>query len=229
MAANDQVIYALVARGDVVLAEYTDRTGNFEQVTRQLLNRIPKENKIMSYVYPKEKYVFHYIVEDGITYLCMADEGFGRSVPFKFLEDMKNRFRSSFGDRARTAHAYAFNADFQGIIRKLMEQANDPRNTAYRSADRKMNEIHEEIGNTQKTVMESIEKVIDRGERLELLVHKSDDLQDNAIKFNSNAKKLKQRMLWKNIKMTLILFFIILILVYIILAMICGFNLKCGK
>ena len=66
--------------------------GNFEQVTRQLLKRIPAENKIMSYVYPKEKYVFHYMVDDGITYLCMADEGFGRMIPFRFLEDLKNKF-----------------------------------------------------------------------------------------------------------------------------------------
>lgn len=61
-------------------------------MTRQLLKRIPAENKIMSYVYPKEKYVFHYMVDDGITYLCMADEGFGRMIPFRFLEDLKNKF-----------------------------------------------------------------------------------------------------------------------------------------
>jgi len=80
----------------------------------------------------------------------------------------------------------------------------------------------------KKQLWKVLKKVIDRGERLELLVHKSDDLQDNAFKFNSNAKKLKNRMLWKNVKMTLILFFIILILVYIILAMVCGFKLdKC--
>jgi len=175
----------------------------------------------------KKKYVYHYIVEDGTTYLCMADEGFGRAVPFKFLEDMKTRFKQSFGDRARTAHAYAFNNDFQQIIHKLMDQANDPRNMTYRSSDRKINEIHEAIGDTQKTVMEGIEKVIARGEHLELLVHKSDELQDNAFKFNSQAKKLKNQMLWRNVKMGLILFFIILIIVYIILAMVCGWDLHC--
>jgi vesicle-associated membrane protein 7 len=225
---ENQIIYALVSRGSDVLAEFTDRTGNFEQVTRQLLNRIPPENKIMSYVYPKEKYVFHYIVNDGITFLCMADEGFGRMVPFRFLEDLKNKFLTSFGDRARSAHAFAFNADFQGVIRRLMDQANDPRNKTYRSTDSKIYEINEEIENTKNTVMQSIEKVLDRGETLELLVHKSDNLNRNALKFNKHSKKLKNRMLWKNVKMTLMLFFIILILIYFIVAMICGFDFgKC--
>jgi len=227
-SGDDQIIYALVSRGSDVLAEHTERTGNFEQVTRQLLKRIPPENKIMSYVYPKEKYVFHYIVDDGITYLCMADEGFGRMIPFRFLEDMKNKFIDTFGDRARTAIAYSFNADFQGVIRRLTEQANDPRNKAYRSADSKIYEINEEIESTKNTVLESIEKVLDRGEKIELLVHKSDQLDDQARKFNRHSKKLKNRMLWKNIKMTLILALVCLVVIYFICSMICGFDFhKC--
>ena len=35
------------------------------------------------------RHVFHYVVEDSITYLCMADEDFKRRIPFAFLEDIK--------------------------------------------------------------------------------------------------------------------------------------------
>eukprot|EP00485_Elphidium_margaritaceum_P013256 CAMPEP_0202687326 /NCGR_PEP_ID=MMETSP1385-20130828/3015_1 /ASSEMBLY_ACC=CAM_ASM_000861 /TAXON_ID=933848 /ORGANISM="Elphidium margaritaceum" /LENGTH=232 /DNA_ID=CAMNT_0049342095 /DNA_START=41 /DNA_END=739 /DNA_ORIENTATION=+ len=227
-AAEDQIIYALISRGSDVLAEHTERTGNFETVTRQLLKRIPPENKMMSYVYPKEKYVFHYIVNDGITYLCMADEGFGRTIPFRFLDDLKNKFKSTFGERAKTAIAYAFNPDFQGVIRRTMEAANDPRNTTYRSSDNKISDINREIESTKTTVLESIEKVLDRGEKIELLVHKSDALDDQARKFNRQSKKLKNRMLWKNIKMSLILALVVIIVIYFILAMSCGWKVQCG-
>jgi hypothetical protein len=37
------------------------------------------------------RHVFHYIVEDGITYLCMADDPARRRLPFAFLEDIKGR------------------------------------------------------------------------------------------------------------------------------------------
>lgn len=33
-----------------------------------------------------DAHVFHYIVENGVTYLCMADEQSRRRVPFAFLE-----------------------------------------------------------------------------------------------------------------------------------------------
>ena len=46
------LFYALIARGkNVVLAEYTARTGNFATVTRVLLGKIGAEDAKMSYVY----------------------------------------------------------------------------------------------------------------------------------------------------------------------------------
>lgn len=79
-----------MARGREVLAEFTDQTGNFPTVTRVLLNKIGSDTDgKMSYVY--DQFCFHYIVEDGITYLCMTDDPARRRVPFAFLEDTKGR------------------------------------------------------------------------------------------------------------------------------------------
>ena len=47
-------------------------TGNFPTVTRVLLAKIPSQDGKMTYVY--DEYVFHYVVEGGICYLCMSDE-----------------------------------------------------------------------------------------------------------------------------------------------------------
>eukprot|EP01083_Nonionella_stella_P002562 7355_1 len=224
MSGEDSIIYALVSRGSDVLAEHTERTGNFEQVTRQLLKQIPPEDKSMSYSYEKCHYMFHYVVADGITYLCLTDEGLSRIVAFRFLEDVKNRFVDTFGDRAKTAIAYSFNPDFQGVIRRLMEAANDPRSKKYRSTDSKISAINEEIESTKNTVIQSIEKVLVRGEKIELLIHKSDQLDTEARKFNRQSRTLKHRMLCKNIKMTLALVLVVLILIWLISAMICGFD-----
>ncbi len=46
------IVYALIARGKAVLAEFTATAGNFPTVTRVLLNKIPAENTRMSYVSP---------------------------------------------------------------------------------------------------------------------------------------------------------------------------------
>jgi vesicle-associated membrane protein 7 len=38
------------------------------------------------------RYLFHYVVQDRIIYLCMCDEIMGRVTPFEFLNDIRQRF-----------------------------------------------------------------------------------------------------------------------------------------
>jgi len=38
------------------------------------------------------RYIFHYVVEDGLTYLCMSDGDFSRLIAFRFLNEIKKRF-----------------------------------------------------------------------------------------------------------------------------------------
>ena len=52
------------------------------------------------------------VVADGLTFLCMADEAFGRRIPFAFLEDIKYNFTAAYGEEAADAVAYTYNAEF---------------------------------------------------------------------------------------------------------------------
>ncbi len=110
------ILYALIARKKAVLAEYTSSSGNFPTVTRVLLAKIPENDSKMSYVY--DKYVFHYIVDQGITFLCMSDESTKRRLTFAFLEDIKKLWRDRFGSTEQTALAFSLNELFSPILRQ---------------------------------------------------------------------------------------------------------------
>ena len=45
------------------------------------------------------------------------------------------------------------------------------------------------------------EKVLERGEKIELLVDRTDRLNQQAFKFEKQSKKLKNAMWWRNIRM----------------------------
>jgi len=83
------ILYALVARGTDVLAEFSGTTGNFQQISRRILEKLPTTDARMSYVY--DRHVFHYVIHNRLAFLCMADEGFGRRVPFVFLDEVIRR------------------------------------------------------------------------------------------------------------------------------------------
>lgn len=110
------ILYALVARGKNVLAEYTSAQGNFPTVTRVLLSKIPEQDGKMSYVY--DSHVFHYIVDNGITFLCMADEGMKRRLTFSFLDEIKRLWRQEFTAIEQTALAFSLNDQFSPILRQ---------------------------------------------------------------------------------------------------------------
>mmetsp|Transcript_20750 Transcript_20750/g.49309 ORF Transcript_20750/g.49309 Transcript_20750/m.49309 type:complete len:219 (-) Transcript_20750:765-1421(-) len=208
------IIYGLVARETTILAEYTATTGNFTSVTRRILEKIPPKDSRMSYVY--DRHIFHIMVFDGLTFLCMADEEFGRRTPFMFLDDIKNRFMATYADRGKTALAYAMNEDFSTILMKQLDYYSSNPN-----AD-KLNRVKGEIEDVKAVMVENIEKVLERGERIELLVDKTENLNQQAFKFKKQSSQLKRAMWWKNAKLMGVLALVVSIIIFIVIASACG-------
>lgn len=50
-------------------------------------------------------YAFHYMVQDGLVYLCMCDKMFSRLAAFQYLEDVKTRFRGNATHTRLTSYA----------------------------------------------------------------------------------------------------------------------------
>ncbi|EGC32919.1 hypothetical protein DICPUDRAFT_37568 [Dictyostelium purpureum] len=192
------IIYSLVARGSSVLAEFTNTTGNFTTITKRILDLIPPNDTKMSYVY--EKYIFHYLVNDQLTYLCMADEEFGRRIPFAFLEDVKNRFKSMYGDKGKTANAYGMNSDFSRTLENLMDHYSN--NRSVDTMSRTMMEV-DEVKNI--LVSDIAPQLLKRGEKIEILVDRTESLNQQSFKFKKQSKQLKCAMWWKNVKLMLII------------------------
>merc|ERR1711937_956937 len=77
-------------------------------------------------------------------------------------------------------------------------------------------------------MVQNIEKVLDRGERIELLVDKTENLNAAAVKFKKQSAQLQKRMWWKNMKLYLIVAVVLVIIILIIVSMACG-GLSCSK
>lgn len=75
-----------------------------------------------------------------------------------------------------------------------------------------------EIENVRGIMTENIERVLERGERIDLLVDKTDRLGAGAQDFRVRSRGLKRSMWWKNVKlMALIGVVVVFIVVFIVL------------
>lgn len=68
----------------------------------------------------------------------------------------------------------------------------------------------------------NLENVTARGERLELLVNKTENLRDTSVSFRKTSRNLARAMFWNHIKMYVIFGAVIIFIVYVIVCMACG-------
>jgi len=216
------IIYSIVARENTVLAEHAAATGNFISVSRLILDKIAATTSgRMSYAY--DRHYFHYLASDGLIFLCMSDEQFPRRIAFAFLEDIRTRFLAVYKSTYKAAIAFAMNEEFSRVLKRQMEYFSyDP------SVD-KITQVQKKVDETKKVMVENIERVLDRGEKIELLVTRTEQLQDQSYKFQEGSRSLKWSFCYTNFKLWIALILVVVVLIWLVSSFICGFNYsKCS-
>ncbi|CAN4114424.1 unnamed protein product [Withania somnifera] len=220
------LIYSFVARGTVVLAEHTPCSGNFSTIAVQCLEKLPSNSS--KYTYSCDGHTFNFLINSGFVFLVVADEPTGRSVPFVFLERIKDEFkkcyRSSikndlFGDRFSIA--YNLDREFGPRLKEHMEYC---MNHPYEM--NKLSNLKAQITEVKGIMMDNIEKVLDRGEKIELLVVRTESLQFRAYSFKRQGRQLRRKMWVRNLQMKLMVGGAIFIFITIVWLFACG-GFKC--
>lgn len=205
-----------------MLAEYTEFKGNFTGIAAQCLQKLPASNN--KFTYNCDNHTFNYLVEDGFAYCVVADESVGRQVPMAFLERVKEDFKRRYGGgRADTAVANSLNRDFGSKLKEHMQYCID-----HPEEISKLAKVKAQVSEVKGVMMDNIEKVLDRGEKIELLVDKTENLRFQAQDFQKKGTELRRKMWFQNMKVKLIVLGIVVALILIIVLSIChGFN--CSK
>lgn len=194
------IIYSSVCRGSTILCSHGfQQSGeNYEQTALAVLSNIPTRNDGKTSVTAGNT-KFHCIVENGFIYMCAAKPEFETRPCFAFLTEIKDQFRNhSFMVSTTTAGSHALDSEFNNVLSKQMERFSKP------GAADKMSVLQGQVKEITGVMSQNIESVIQRGERLDDLMDKTDDLEAASATFAKTASKIKKKYWWKNLKMKLI-------------------------
>uniref|UniRef100_UPI00398F2540 vesicle-associated membrane protein 8 n=1 Tax=Pristiophorus japonicus TaxID=55135 RepID=UPI00398F2540 len=86
----------------------------------------------------------------------------------------------------------------------------------------KLSNLQGQVNEVKGIMTHNIEKVLDRGERLDDLIIKTDDLQASADSFQKTSTKIARKMWWKNIKMIVIIVVIVIVIIIFIILIATG-------
>ena len=87
--------------------------------------------------------------------------------------------------------------------------------------------VQSEIAGVREIMTENIERVLERGERIDLLVDKTDRLGGSAGDFRVRSQGLRRQMWWKNVRLMVLLVLVVLFLVYLFVGFGCGLPGEC--
>ncbi|ETW75202.1 hypothetical protein HETIRDRAFT_56470, partial [Heterobasidion irregulare TC 32-1] len=215
-------IHALVAQGSTILAEHQAGKRDFSQATQTILSKIPPNNSKLTYVW--EQYLFHYISDGGFVYLVMADDSAGRRMPFTFLGDLQRKFASSPSSSSLDSDSVhlSLQSSFGPTISQLMYtyNTNPPTDELARAQS--------ELAQVKDIMVQNVEQILSRGERIELLVDKTDTMASQATAFRRGARTVRRQMWWKNKRVVALGVLVALVILYLIVAQFCGAGLHCS-
>ena len=80
----------------------------------------------------------------------MTDGEFSRTTAYQFLAEIKKRFLATYGERAKTALAFAFNADFERVLQAQMDHFNNAK------GNDKISKVNEEISQVKNVMIQNI-------------------------------------------------------------------------
>jgi len=135
----------------------------------------------------QEGYLLHcYVSPSGVTACAFADEEYPARVAFGYLSKLVETFVEATGGQAVSSNEDNSVPSFQAAHTKLLVQFQDPN-----QADQ-LTRIMHELEQTKLVLHETIEAALERGQKIDDLIVKSNDLSGSSKMFYKTARKQNQ-------------------------------------
>ena len=194
------IFYALIAKNfDLILSEYTDYTGNFQQITRMLLykikiniNKSNNNDKGKIYLIQYDNYIYNYLIKDNLIFLCMSFnvqinynnvqikkhsiDNNNENLIYAFLSDMKKFFNTQYTIQEVVKFKSYELQEFDKTINLLMNYYNAKPNFTKSGLP-----IDNIINEDENIIIENINKYFDTDEILNVSVVQNEDYNSQTI------------------------------------------------
>ncbi|KAH0884937.1 hypothetical protein HID58_061033 [Brassica napus] len=145
-----------------------------------------------------------------------------KTMVSRVKEDFKKRYEASIKNDADDDEDDDFFADRPLLKEHMQFCMSHPEEMS------KLSKLKAHINDVKGIMMDNIDKVLDRGERIELLVDKTENLQFQADSFQRQGRQLRRKMWIQSLQMKLMVGGAVLSFILIVWVVACG-GFKCSS
>ena len=179
-------VYGLVGYQTTPLAEYETAEGNYAQIAHELLGKIGHDDTRA--VFEQGSYLFSgFGAKNGLTILILSKSSVDVKTRFFVINEIQSKWQAKYGSRASTMRPMEKSADFRGEIQRLFAVMESP-------TQAKIQQINQNIADTQKIMTQNLSAALARGEQLNVMEQKAEDIRSSSAQFQRDAHQVKQQM-----------------------------------
>ncbi|KAL0480665.1 vesicle-associated membrane protein [Acrasis kona] len=199
----DPITKVVMRQGFVPAGEYPNNKPTLAETARTILANPKLKKGDHLRTLEQSTFHFHYKVSGEFCYMCISLPEFPRRITFEFLNDIETQFL-----RNR-------NIVLRNLLKDKMAYFNNTSND-------QIYKLKDQIDGVKVVMIENFDKALEKGEALDRLLERSNEIVDSSHEFKKGSAKLKNAMLKRNLILVLILVIIALVVVFIIIWAGCG-------
>ncbi|KAI9592887.1 Longin-like domain-containing protein [Syncephalis fuscata] len=155
-------------------------------------------------------FTFHYLINNGICYLCVCDRSYPRKLAFSYLDELSKEFDASYGAEAQKQglRPYAF-IKFDTFMQKTKRLYQDTR------AQSNLTKLNEDLQDVHRIMTKNMEDLLWRGDSLDRMSTMSSTLRDQSAQYRRDAKRLNLEMLYRKYGLPAVVILAMILVVYL--------------
>lgn len=216
MPGSDPLLcYCLIGKNSVILVEAFNNSYAVNTETQDLNLMATLATKVFATIssdlndrkqtLQDDDYAFHYVSENGMIYMVLADKDMDQFLAFRFLLIIRDQWVSGKSQLEQGGNDMRVDNqdDFVRFMQRKLLYYSNPSVIKTEKIKDKTNEV--------KDIMrENLIEMEERGEKLEVIERKAALLEDDTESFGTVAKSVKSKVYWKNFQLTIILIVVII-------------------
>lgn len=215
-----KIIYSLIAKGMVVLADYSSFTGTFDQTCKNYLKNV-KPNS--SAAVKSDDYTIYYINSNNLTYLIFTNNIYPKVAAISCLESLKKEIENSSIDFNQVSGDKCLENELRPKIQLKFDYFNEHQESSGEAIDA----LRDQIQSMHEEILESSGLLNQRGDKMNSLDEKSEHLLKESNSYYKNSTKVRRAEFMKKIKYYAAIACAILLIIYIIICFVCSPTFSC--
>lgn len=217
--AEPAILYSCIARGTLVLVEHTKNyEHNFAEIVHSMMQTLGSRTEHKAVYKAQESYLFHVIIESGVAYICVTTSDFNKVGAQAFIQEIIQRIHSTnLASRVNYAGEHELNREFSVVLGQEMDHFTSLKGF---QKDDNLGKLQRQVDDVKEIMTQNIEKVVSRGELLDDLLSKTEDLEASSKSFHSTSRQVRKKFFWKNARVAVLGIVLVLIVLAVIVVIV---------